>query len=279
MSALAAPARRSLRFRPAAGHLLGFVVAAVFIAPIAWTVLASFKPPEEARQPPLPPWPTTGASLQNYATLDSFGSGFWHSALNSIAVALGTTAPQTTEEAQYAIGFPLAAAIAHGRVTGAEIAGEGLSDPATLAVLRRVRLTEDEALSTRFPAERLATVTLTLRDGTVLRSPVTAARGSADNRLTDDEVSAKFRALASSLGTERCQATEAAIRARCTALVPELRGAPVVSRGVGLRPGRPTVRVERIERDGRPVVCCYGHGGAGVTLSWGCSADVVALVG
>jgi D-amino-acid oxidase len=26
------------------------------------------------------------------------------------------------------------------------------------------------------------------------------------------------------------------------------------------------------------VVACYGHGGAGVTLSWGCAADVVGLV-
>jgi D-amino-acid oxidase len=27
------------------------------------------------------------------------------------------------------------------------------------------------------------------------------------------------------------------------------------------------------------VVSCYGHGGAGVTLSWGCAADVAELVG
>jgi D-amino-acid oxidase len=26
-------------------------------------------------------------------------------------------------------------------------------------------------------------------------------------------------------------------------------------------------------------VHCYGHGGAGVTLSWGCAEDVAALVG
>jgi D-amino-acid oxidase len=40
------------------------------------------------------------------------------------------------------------------------------------------------------------------------------------------------------------------------------------------------VRLEREEyRDGTPLVHCYGHGGAGVTLSWGCAADVVALIG
>jgi D-amino-acid oxidase len=72
-------------------------------------------------------------------------------------------------------------------------------------------------------------------------------------------------------------AVEASILARACALVPALRGARVLSRAVGLRPGRPTVRLDRTLVDGRPVIACYGHGGAGVTLSWGCAADVVAL--
>jgi D-amino-acid oxidase len=80
-------------------------------------------------------------------------------------------------------------------------------------------------------------------------------------------------------GTEPDPAVEAAVLARARALVPALRDAPVVSRAVGLRPGRPTVRLDRTLVDGRPVVACYGHGGAGVTLSWGCAADVAALVG
>ncbi len=68
--------------------------------------------------------------------------------------------------------------------------------------------------------------------------------------------------------------------ARAAALVPELRGARVLSQRVGLRPVRPTVRLELVERaDGARVVHCYGHGGAGVTLSWGCADEVTALVG
>ena len=70
---------------------------------------------------------------------------------------------------------------------------------------------------------------------------------------------------------------ESQILERCIALVPSLQGAPVLTRAVGLRPGRPSVRLERVSVDGRPVVCCYGHGGAGVTLSWGCAADVATL--
>ena len=62
---------------------------------------------------------------------------------------------------------------------------------------------------------------------------------------------------------------------RATALVPELEGARVLRHKVGLRPARPEVR---LERDG-DVIHCYGHGGAGVTLSWGCAGDVVGLAG
>ena len=78
-----------------------------------------------------------------------------------------------------------------------------------------------------------------------------------------------------------------AIRARCASLVPEVTAAEVVSTGVGLRPVRlgpePARREVRVERDpdapaGKVLVHDYGHGGAGVTLSWGCAERVVELV-
>jgi D-amino-acid oxidase len=69
--------------------------------------------------------------------------------------------------------------------------------------------------------------------------------------------------------------TTEAIRARCAEMVPAVRGAPIVSVAVGLRPARPSVR---LEAEGR-VVHCYGHGGAGVTLAWGCAVEVAALLG
>ena len=51
---------------------------------------------------------------------------------------------------------------------------------------------------------------------------------------------------------------------------------------VGLRPGRQTVRLETELRRhaGRSlrIVHNYGHGGAGITLHWGCAAEAVRLV-
>lgn len=76
--------------------------------------------------------------------------------------------------------------------------------------------------------------------------------------------------------------TAAAILSRCTKLVPELAGAPVVGHRVGLRPQRS--RGVRLEADPHPpgrirqLIHNYGHGGAGVTLAWGCADAATALV-
>jgi D-amino-acid oxidase len=75
-------------------------------------------------------------------------------------------------------------------------------------------------------------------------------------------------------------ATTESIVARCTDLVPALAEAEVLEGLVGLRPGRPEVRLE-LEADlvpGVPVVHNYGHGGSGVTLAWGCAQDAAALI-
>jgi len=73
-----------------------------------------------------------------------------------------------------------------------------------------------------------------------------------------------------------------AIHSAAGRLDARLAAAPVIGHRVGLRPWRPE---PRLEEDPRPpdgigrLLHCYGHGGAGVTLSWGSAADVAALAG
>ena len=74
------------------------------------------------------------------------------------------------------------------------------------------------------------------------------------------------------------------IIAGCVAVEPRLAGAPILTHRVGLRPVRARVRLEaQAISGGRYLVHNYGHGGAGVTLSWGCAqavlAEVAALLG
>ena len=71
--------------------------------------------------------------------------------------------------------------------------------------------------------------------------------------------------------------TAAGILRRCTRLEPRLADAEVLEHKVGLRPGRPEIRLER--EDGQiPRIHNYGHGGSGVTLSWGCAEETLRLV-
>ena len=66
---------------------------------------------------------------------------------------------------------------------------------------------------------------------------------------------------------------------RTAALVPALTHATRLAEVVGVRPGRHAVRLQAESiGGGKRVVHDYGHGGAGITLSWGCALEVVELV-
>jgi len=73
--------------------------------------------------------------------------------------------------------------------------------------------------------------------------------------------------------------TSRRILARCAVLEPRLAGAPILAERVGLRPARPRVRLEAERPDGGGLILHnYGHGGAGVTLAWGCARDISGQV-
>jgi D-amino-acid oxidase len=74
-------------------------------------------------------------------------------------------------------------------------------------------------------------------------------------------------------------AVAAKILAACTEIEPRLSGVSVLRHRVGLRPARPAVRLEAEQQapDGPWVVHNYGHGGAGVSLSWGCARTAADL--
>jgi D-amino-acid oxidase len=72
----------------------------------------------------------------------------------------------------------------------------------------------------------------------------------------------------------------AGIIARCVEIEPRLKGLDILAHRVGIRPARSRVRAERVSLDGHraAVLHNYGHGGAGVSISWGCARYVVGLL-
>jgi D-amino-acid oxidase len=66
---------------------------------------------------------------------------------------------------------------------------------------------------------------------------------------------------------------------RAAAAFPSLADARIVGIEVGLRPGRPSVRLETETVGDVTVVHDYGHDSRGVFWSWGCATEVVRLCG
>jgi 2-methylcitrate dehydratase PrpD len=128
------------------------------------------------------------------------------------AVRLGGPMPTTTEEAQYAIMFPVAALLTRGQLGAAEVANDGLNDLQARAMAARITLRENPDFTRRFPAERLAKVAIRRRDGSVVASPPTPARGEPKAPLDEEALLTKFRDLASKLTTQRRMTIEDSIR-------------------------------------------------------------------
>lgn len=86
--------RRTTRVVTGTGfHLFSGVLATLFLMPILWVTLNSFKSNSEANQNP-PTWFPQEWSLGNYEKLASFGSGIWvylaNSVVLSVLVVVGT---------------------------------------------------------------------------------------------------------------------------------------------------------------------------------------------
>ncbi|WP_135823704.1 MmgE/PrpD family protein [Halorussus ruber] len=109
------------------------------------------------------------------------------------ATHLGTRRPESVEAAEYSYPYPVAAALARGEFTPAELGTSRREEESVLALADRVEMVVDSDLEARFPAECLARVELVLSDGEgeTVSSDVTRAKGAKERPLSDAERRAK----------------------------------------------------------------------------------------
>jgi len=123
------------------------------------------------------------------------------------AVRLSHPVPTTTEQAQYSLPFPVAAAVLKGGrgddgwygLGPADLLDGALSDPDVLRLASTVEMVEAPELTAEFPKRFLARASLILTDGRTVTSPDTTFRGDVDDPFSDEELSAKYRWLATTL--------------------------------------------------------------------------------
>ena len=108
------------------------------------------------------------------------------------ATRLAVRRPASTEEAQYSLPFPVAAAVVRGTLGVREIDGEALVDPDILAFSDRIEMREVDDYNAAFPARRIAHATVRLKNGRVLTSPPTEAKGDPEDPIGADAIDAKF---------------------------------------------------------------------------------------
>ena len=128
--------------------------------------------------------------------------GFGHDEVDSIEVhtfhegcRLATRRPADTEQAQYSLPFPVAAALVFGKLGPSEVGGDALNDERVLRLSDSIVLTEHQPYNDQFPAERLAHVSVKLKSGEVHVSDTHTARGDPEDPLSWQEIEDKYYSL------------------------------------------------------------------------------------
>jgi 2-methylcitrate dehydratase PrpD len=123
------------------------------------------------------------------------------------AARLPNDYPRDTEEAQYSLAFPVAAALLDGEVGPAQVLPPRLHDPELLSLVDRVSTEVAPEFEAEFPAKAPAEVVVETRDGQTFHSGrIEALWEPPDTLPTDEELGAKFRWLVEPvLGVAQCR--------------------------------------------------------------------------
>lgn len=127
---------------------------------------------------------------------------------------------QTKEQADHSLPYLLAVALLDGEVGPAQYAPERIVRADAQALLRRVAIRPDEALSRRFPEAMPCRITITLRDGSTLVVAKEDYEGFFTRPMPWGQMTAKFHRLAAPFA-------DAALRGEIVEAVANLEAIPV----------------------------------------------------
>ena len=107
------------------------------------------------------------------------------------ACALSRKRPATSEEAQYNLPYPVAAALIKGDYGPSEILESNLDAPDISALAQRIECVAREEFQLQFPARRVAEVFIT-SGGVSFRSGAVSVHGDPDEPMSEGEIEGKF---------------------------------------------------------------------------------------
>ncbi len=119
------------------------------------------------------------------------------------SLRLAVCEPKTTEEAQYSTAYPTAVALVRGTVGLEEVATDAFDDPEVKRIAKGMIVRESDVYNETFPHLRRAHVVIHCKDGRMFESPPTESHGDPVPGVSDEEVTAKFHALAAPVFGEK----------------------------------------------------------------------------
>jgi 2-methylcitrate dehydratase PrpD len=119
--------------------------------------------------------------------------GTYKPALNIACYGLPTTA----NEARFSFPFVVATALIHGSVRMGAFEASRLADPEIRSLMQRIEVVVDPELDALFPRQRAARIAIDCHDGRRFQHFQPNRKGDPEDPLTDDDLTGKFRELAS----------------------------------------------------------------------------------
>ncbi|MFW6205866.1 MAG: MmgE/PrpD family protein [Gemmatimonadota bacterium] len=104
--------------------------------------------------------------------------------------------PQSKETADHSLPYVIAAAIVDRQVTPKQFTPDRIMDAEIRAQLRKVEVVADPEIEAVFPELQRVRVTVMTADGRAFEKQLDYPKGDPRNPLSDDEIAAKFTALA-----------------------------------------------------------------------------------
>jgi 2-methylcitrate dehydratase PrpD len=114
----------------------------------------------------------------------------------SVAVGKGVTASSTFVSAQFSLPYVVAACLTDGEMGPAQLKEKRISDPAILALSKKVKVNVDPELSAAYPGMTASRVEIRLRGGRTLVKQVDIPKGDPRDPMTAEDVADKVRRFA-----------------------------------------------------------------------------------
>jgi 2-methylcitrate dehydratase len=126
----------------------------------------------------------------------------YRQALEMMASDPSHWAPKNRETADHSMPYVVSVALTDGTITEASFTADRLQDPRIAALMAKVTVHEDPALTAQQPEPNTCRLKVSLRSGSVIESEAKHPKGHIENPLTDADLELKFRELFRGYGSD-----------------------------------------------------------------------------